>query len=136
MRSEQDFRTKEGLVPVGQRLTVEYIRDGKSRKAEMMIEALQVLPGERFDERLAGATFEQVPDGMSRRSGTRGVYISKLARGSRLWREGLEEGDIIIGINRKPVTDLRDFEQILRENNGRLLMQINRNGETGLAVLD
>jgi len=136
VRSEQDFRTKEGLVPVGQGLTVEYIRDGRSRKAEMMIEALQVLPGERFDERLAGATFEQVPDGMSRRSGTRGVYISKLARGSRLWREGLEEGDIIIGINRKPVTDLRDFEQILRENNGRLLMQINRNGETGLAVLD
>jgi serine protease DegQ len=134
--SEQDFRTKEGLFPVGQQLTVEYIRDGRTNQAEIVIEALQILLGEHLDERLAGASFEQVPDSRSRRSGTRGVFISKLARGSRLWREGLEEGDIITGINREAVSDLRDFEQKLRDNQGRLLLQINRNGQAGLAVLD
>ena len=136
VRSEQDFRTKEGLFPVGQSLSVEYIRDGRTRKAEMVIEALQVLEGEQLDKRLAGAAFERVPERFTSRSGTRGVLISKLARGSRLWREGLEEGDIITGINREAVTDLRDFEQKLRNNNGRLLLQINRNGEAGLAVLE
>jgi serine protease DegQ len=136
VRSEQDFRTKEGLFPIGQRLKVEFIRDGRISKADMMIEALQVLQGEDLDERLAGAAFERVPDGVSRRSGTRGVVITKLLRGSRLWREGLEEGDIITGINRQAVSDLRDFEQKLRDNQGRLMLQINRNGQAGLAVLD
>lgn len=136
VRSEQDFRTKEGLFPVGQLLVVEYIRDGRTRQAEMMIEALQALEGERLDERLAGAVFEQVPNGLSRRNGTRGVLISKLSRGSRLWREGIEEGDIITGLNREAIADLRDFEQKLRDSRGRLLLHIDRNGQAGFAVLE
>jgi len=136
VRNEQDFINSEGLMPIGKTLQVEYIRDGERSSMPVKIEAISVLLGERLNARLSGGTFTPIPERLNRRNGGDGIYLAKLEKGSRLWGEGLEVGDIVVGVNRQPVRSLREFEQLVKEIRGRLLLQIQRNGQTYRARLD
>jgi len=41
---------------------------------------------------------------------------------------GLQEGDVIQEVNRKPVASAQDFSQALRNSNGDSLLLVNRQG--------
>ena len=55
---------------------------------------------------LSGITVEPVASGM------KGVKVTKVDGGSPASRSGIQEGDVILEINRKAVKDVDDFQRL------------------------
>ncbi|MGL5366018.1 MAG: PDZ domain-containing protein, partial [Plesiomonas shigelloides] len=63
-----------------------------------------------------------------------GVQITKVAKGSPAARIGLQDGDIIIGINRQQVKNLGELRKILDSKPPVIAMNIQR-GDASLYIL-
>ncbi len=131
----QDFYIVEGQLPLGEKKSLSYLRDGKSRSTKLSATALPVLQGEELDNRLSSAVFEELPAKM-RAEQIRGVILTELDRQSRLARSGLRPGDIITGVNRQPIQGLSEFEELVQASRGPLLFQLRRNGGDYVARID
>ncbi len=131
----QDFYIVEGQLPIGEKQSLNYLRNGKARSARLSATELPILQGEELDPRLAGALFEELPAKM-RSEQLRGVILSTLDRESRLARSGLRPGDILTGVNRQAVQGLADFEELVQASRGPLLFQLRRNGGDYVARID
>jgi len=67
---------------------------------------------------------------------TKGVVLTGVAPGSGAAEAGLQRGDVILEVNRKPVTSVNQFDQYIRESNGKsTVLFINREGRTTYIVL-
>ena len=135
INSAQDFHNAEGRLALGESLRVEYLRDGKSHKTPLVIQSVPVLSGDELDRRLEGARFTELT-AKHKQQNISGVLLDELVPRSRLAREGLAEGDIIVGVNRKRVRNLVDFSRELEKTSGSILLQINRRGRTYIARID
>jgi len=131
----QDFYLVEGQLPIGEKQSLEYLRNGKARSARLSARELPVLQGGDLDRRLAGAVFEELPAKM-RSQQLRGVVLSVLDAQSRLARFGLRPGDLITGVNRQAVLGLADFDDLVQASRGPLLFQLRRNGGDYVARID
>ena len=131
----QDFHNAEGRLGLGESLQVEYLREGKSRNARMVIQSIPVLSGADFDYRLEGATFSGLTARHSQQN-LSGVLLDELDQRSRLAREGLVEGDIITGVNRQRVHSLDDFSGALEQTRSSILLQISRRGRAYIVRID
>jgi Do/DeqQ family serine protease len=130
-----EFHNYEGQFPVGDKVTVEYLRDGKARDARLTVQALRRLDGGELDPRLAGAYFEDLP--MKQRSERlRGVVLSELAPDSRLARRGLRPGDLVVGANESRVRDLGEFESVVGAVRGTLYLEVVRRGREYVVRVD
>ena len=135
VRSAQEFHNVEGQFPVGESLEIEYLRDQATKRTTINVEQVQALEGGRVDPRLAGATFEELPF-KDRSDGVGGVLISSLEPRSRLARQGLREGDIIMGSNRTRIRDLKEMQEVIPSLRGTLYLQIRRDGGDYIARID
>jgi len=64
-----------------------------------------------------------------------GVVISQLDPNSPAAQTGIQEGDVIESINRKPVRNVADFNRLAAEAKGQTLLRINRQGSGGYVVV-
>jgi Do/DeqQ family serine protease len=135
INSAQDFHNAEGGLALGESLQVEYLRDGKARKTPVVIQSIPMLNGGDIDRRLEGARFTELT-ARHKQQNISGVLLDELAPRSRLAREGLAEGDIIVGVNRQRVRSLLDFSRALESTRGSILLQISRSGRTYVARID
>jgi Do/DeqQ family serine protease len=135
VRGAQDFLNAEGQAPVGEPVPVAFLRDGRSRTAELVIEPAGELAGGDLDRRLAGAVFSELPPSL-RNLRLSGVLLASLERSSRLAYEGLRPGDVITAVNQERVANLVGFRQALRRARGPLLLQLRRDGEAYVARID
>ncbi len=135
VRSAQAFLNAEGQVPVGERVPLDYLREGRERDAVLVIEPPRVVEGGDLDRRLDGANFTELP-ARARAEGLTGVLISMLDEESRLAYEGLREGDLVNAVNRARVDDLDDLVSVVERAPGPLLLQIRRNGRAYVARID
>jgi len=123
--SAQDFHNVEGQLPIGKRAEVEFIRDKRPQGVSIDVEALKQLDGGSIDRRLAGAVFEDLP-AKARADRVRGVLLSELEQGSRLARQGLRPGDIIMGVNRSRVSSLAEFQEAVLLAGGQMILRLRR----------
>lgn len=131
----QDFYNAEGQLALGESLRVEYVREGKSRQASLVIQSVPVLNGAELDKRLKGARFTEL-NARHKQANASGVLLEELEPASRLAYEGLAEGDIITGVNRERVHNLVDFSRALGKTRGGILLQIRRRGRAYIARID
>jgi serine protease Do len=69
-------------------------------------------------------------------AGTRGVVITNVDQDSKAADAGLQRGDVIQEVNRKPVNSVADFRAAIREaGNEPILLLVNHGGQTGYSVL-
>ena len=121
----------EGLLPVGQPVKLEVLRDGARRTVTATLKALpKDIDGAQLDPRLAGATFTDLPE-RYRSQGLRGVILTKVAPGSRAARNELDSGDMVLGINRRAVSDMNDFRAQLAGKPDPLVLVVQRGGARG-----
>jgi len=135
INSAQDFYYAEGGLTLGESLELQFFREGKSRSAELVVQTVVAVEGGELNRRLAGAEFTEL-NVRHKQQGVSGVLLAELDPQSLLAKEGLAEGDIVIGLNRHRVHSLADFRTILESTPGSLLMQINRQGRAYIARID
>jgi serine protease DegQ len=131
----QDFHNAEGGLALGESLQVEYLREGKSREIQLVIQSVPEIIGADLDYRLEGAKFAGLTARLSQQN-LSGVLLDELDQASRLAREGLAEGDIITGVNRQRVHNLDDFSKALEPKRSSILLQISRRGRAYIVRID
>jgi Do/DeqQ family serine protease len=116
-----DLRNRVGLAPVGSDLEIEYLRDGANRTARLRVEAerTDAAMNDDLPPRLAGAIFQNAPES---------VLVASVQPGSPAAGAGLRAGDIIVAVNRKPVSSASELNQILRNTRGTLALDLVRGG--------
>lgn len=131
----QEFHLYEGQIPVGDRVRLEYLRDGRSKSASLEMSALDRLDGGELDHRLLGAVFEDIAL-KARSNRLSGVLLTELNPESRLARRGMRPGDVVTGANRIPVRDLDEFRKVVSDINGPLYLEIRRGRRDYVMRLD
>ncbi|WP_415001770.1 Do family serine endopeptidase [Arenimonas sp.] len=129
--SAQELHNIEGLLPVGQAVHLGVVRNGKPIVLNATLKAqAKEIDGGTLDPRLTGATFSELPE-RYRQQGLRGVVVSKVAANSRAARNDLDNGDLVLAINRRQVSDLNDFRAQLGAKPQRLALVLQRGGSRG-----
>lgn len=65
----------------------------------------------------------------------RGVVISELDPDSPAAQEGLQPGDVIQSINRRPINSAADFSRLASDATGKVLLLVNRQGNSQFVVI-
>ncbi|MGE5155008.1 MAG: Do family serine endopeptidase [Bdellovibrio bacteriovorus] len=105
-----DIRTRFGLLPVGAKVTLEVLRDGRTLtlKGEIADPYRGFVPGEQVAASLAGALLGEVRDG------TPAVQVGTVNQDSPARTSGLQEGDRILSVNGERVQGLTDLARLAR----------------------
>lgn len=128
------LRTVIGLLRVGEKVQLDILREGKPRTVSVAVgkDSEQAAAGAAVNPKLQGATF--VPTDESNVEGDiRGVVVAKIDPRSPAARTGLRQGDVIIGVNRRPVNSMDDFAK-LTAGKDELLLHLRR-GESALFLI-
>ncbi|MCH9697842.1 MAG: DegQ family serine endoprotease [Gammaproteobacteria bacterium] len=134
--SSANLRNAIGLKRVGEKVKIDVIRDGRTKTFKLTIrESNETVSQSNDAPLLQGAEFSEIPRQHPLYRRIDGVMISKLKRGSRIWRSGLEPGDIIVSANRQPVTSVKQLMTIARQARGELLLRIQRDNQSLFVVL-
>ena len=75
---------------------------------------------------LAGVSVDPLPSDMKGKA--EGVLVSEVTVGSLADTSGLEEGDIIVGVNQQPINSVKSFERMVEqvEQEPTVLVLLNR----------
>ena len=131
------LRSYVGLLRVGERVDFKLYRDGKLKNVSVTIgkdvEAPAVAASGDAVPRLAGASFAPVDDGARDTDVESGVIVKTVQPNSAAAKAGLRPNDIIIAVNRQPVTTVEELGK-LAAGKGQLLLQLRR-GQGALFLL-
>ncbi len=143
VQNASGVRNAIGLMQVGDRVALEVGRKGLLGTKERLTVTAQ-LAGEvattaRSDElknpRLSGATFENLPSESPAYGKVQGVMVREVERGSRAWANGLRPGDIILSVNQQPVSDLKEFFELVNKEDSALLLHVLRGNVAAYMVV-
>ncbi len=127
--SSTDLRNTIGLMREGSEVEIDLYRDGKKVSVEATIgsasnqSVASNAPTAAASNALSGAQLGDVPAG-----NVKGAYVVQVAPGSRAAANGLEAGDIITAVNRRPVSSAKEVQDILAQNTGALALDVMRDG--------
>ena len=134
-----DLRNKIGLRRSGSDVSIDIMRDGETITADLTIEALNNQGGRSFEESdvgaLAGATFAALERGMPGFQEVEGVAVVDVAFGSPAERAGLRPGDVVMAVNRRRVSTVRELTQALDTNRRAVALEVYRDGTFLFLVL-
>jgi Do/DeqQ family serine protease len=116
VRSSADFRNRVGLTPVGEEVEVRVLRGGQTVPLRIRIGepfATTSIPGEVVPQ-LAGARVADIERGMPMFGEVQGAIVTAVQAGSPAARSGLQPGDILYGVNRRRVRNVKELLVLLR----------------------
>lgn len=127
-----DLRNIVGLLRVGERVQLVFIREGKKQRVNAVVAAPKRdrIMGGKIDPRLKGAVLECFED----QDKHPGIILLSVKRGSVAWNTKLRPGDHILSVNRQMVNDFNALKQALRIQKHQMLLNILR-GEEELLIL-
>jgi Do/DeqQ family serine protease len=105
MRNSAELRNAIGMLHVGDKVDIGLLRDGKPRKVTATIAErgeTESAGAADINRGLDGAELTEAPDGG-------GVIVKSLQDGSNAAAAGLHANDVIVGVGRTPVTNLKSF---------------------------
>ena len=144
--TNSDLTNAVGLLPPGQKIKVEYLRDGKKNETEVKLSAYpdeQVASGDSDADKdeLGGLRLTKLTPAnvgkMHERfdfESDRGLLIVDIVAGSRAEEAGFRPGDVLLKINRKPLTSVEDLKKIYSKSK-KVLIQLERKGNYIFAAL-
>jgi len=141
----RDIRNAVGFVERGTRHNITYIRDGKTFTTKINVEQAPEEESALADNdpvndnsspasnSFHGASVTSIPEDMELSGGDKGVYIASVKPGSKAARAGLQKGDIIREVGRKPVGALAEFKRLTKDKKGVQALTVER-GRTQIFV--
>jgi Do/DeqQ family serine protease len=123
IHSFAELASKIATIGEGRTVKVGVYREGKVRtikvtlkgKAELQAQADKVHP------MLRGAVLES-----GERNGNKGVVVSSVEARSPAARVGLEEGDVIMQVNRQRINSIRDMSNLIEDIQGNIVLGVKR----------
>ncbi|MBF0428324.1 MAG: Do family serine endopeptidase [Magnetococcales bacterium] len=127
IRQATDLHNLAGFVPVGEKLTMKFIRDKQERAITVVMAKAETVQakGEEIDPRLKGAVFAMEVDDTEQPV----VKVVKVTQKSVAWRAGLRDADRILSVNRMLVADLAEMAKVVQSDERQLLLNIQRGDE-------
>jgi serine protease Do len=128
-------------TPVGKKVKVSIIRDGKRKVVIAETGELEDKPAENIPEKEKdnlGLTARQITPEMANMYGfteEEGVIISNVSPGSPAEDAGLRKGDIIKEINRKPIKILDEYYNAIKDRKSENMLMLIKRGRTSLWVV-
>ncbi|WP_296428385.1 DegQ family serine endoprotease [Yoonia sp.] len=124
-----DMRSQIGLKRLGRSIEIEIIRDGKTLTLEATLRRGAEVAAREGDlglGRLSGAEFRDLDPDDPLYGEVAGVVIMRVDPESRAARSGLEAGDVILAVNRVPVTSVAELHEQLDKIDSALALTIQR----------
>ncbi|UGB37699.1 DegQ family serine endoprotease [Frateuria soli] len=137
LHDSDELRNAEGLLPLGSQVTLKITRNGEPRQVQATLtpEKLASVDGATLDRRLAGVRLSELS--MAQRGqGVAGVAVTSVQHGSRADRLGLAEGDIVIGVNNRRVTSLRELSGLVAMQPRQLVLVVDSDGGVRYVPMD
>lgn len=121
------LRAEIGSMPVGSKITLGLLRDGKAvsvnlelqQSSQTQVDSASIFTG------IEGAE-------MSNRSGKdqKGIQVTEVKPGSPAFRIGLKKGDIIVGVNQQKVNNIAELRKIMDSKPSVMALNIVRGDST------
>jgi Do/DeqQ family serine protease len=124
MKNSGELRNAIGLLHVGDKVEVGLLRDGKPRKVSALIAErgeVESASAADINKGLDGAVFAE--------SDGNGVLVKSVQDGSAAAQSGLRANDVIVGVGRTTVTDLKSFREAAKGASV-LVIKVRRGSET------
>jgi serine protease Do/serine protease DegQ len=124
IRSAAELRRTIGMIRVGDKVELGLVRDGKPLKLTALVAekgALESRSAGGIHKSLEGAEFADAPAGG-------GVTVKSVQEGSPAAQTGLRANDLIVGIGRLPVANLKAFREASK-GSGLLLLNVRRGAQ-------
>ncbi len=129
------------MMPPDSSVNLKVLRNGGTRELTVKLGELAPPKGERASAEtpkagsgLEGVAVENLTPQVARRLGlpasAQGVVVTDISPASPVAGSGLREGDVIQEVNRKPVRNLSDYQQVTRDAGKEPLLLVNRHGNT------
>ncbi|MEW5694163.1 MAG: DegQ family serine endoprotease [Candidatus Hydrogenedentota bacterium] len=110
---------------IGERVEIEFIRDGKKKSVYVTIEkqpsdiqTSKLIPKGRAEDKNLGISVSNITDDLRKEysldPSEKGVVIIEIEAGGYADNSGLKAGDIIIEIDRNAIDDVKDFERVMK----------------------
>lgn len=131
-----EMRNRIGLTPIGEDVEISYFRDGRRRTVAVEIGKsgqLTLAGGDTFS-RLQGAEFRNMDASHPRYRDALGPVAARVEQGSPAWRNGIREGDIVIGVNRIRVRNVDQLADALDRSGATIALNVLR-GDTRIFVV-
>lgn len=119
------FRNKVAATPPNTIVKLKIVRDGKYKDIEVTTRAMDVLTINDISEEVSD-TLEKIGINVTsldseeakalKLNAESGVLISEVSEGSSAWRAGIQPGQVITNVNRKPVNNIEDFSKAIQES--------------------
>ena len=139
--SQRDLPTMVAFLPVGQKVEVVLLRNGKEMTVEVTLEEM-----EDEETAVAGGSSGEVQEGLGLTvrnitpeianklglKGTEGVVVTDVDQNGTAARAGIRRGDVILEVNRTKVTDFENLNRVLEKDKDSksILFLVNRGGRT------
>ena len=131
MKSSGELRNAIGMLHVGDKVDLGLLREGKPRKVTALIaerseEHTEVESPSAADihRGLDGADLADAPDGS-------GVVVIKVQEASAAAQAGIRANDVIVGVGRTPVSNMKSFSEAVKGASV-LVLKIRRGSDTFL----
>ncbi len=137
IHSAAQLRNAVGMLRIGEKISLEIIRDGRKLSVKARIAEPQEVRAETagLPEKLAGAVLGRIEPGHPLAGKVEGVEVIDVERDSPAARAGLRKGDIIISVNRRLVKSVEDVRRAAKKSKHGILLNIRRgNGALFLVI--
>jgi Do/DeqQ family serine protease len=124
MKDSAALRNGIGQLHVGDKVELGLLRDGKPRKVTALIAERgepESASADEISKGLEGADLIDAPDGG-------GVLVKSLQEGSPAAQGGLRANDVILGVGRNAISDLKSFREAAK-GAALLVLKVRRNGD-------
>lgn len=132
IRSFGELRANIATMGAGKTIKLSIIRDGKEQIVDVTLKQADLTETKAnvLHPALKGATLANTEPSEP----IQGVVIKKLDDKSPAAQAGLQEGDVIVGVNRTATTNLKDLSAAMKNKNGILALNIRR-GDASLYLV-
>ena len=128
-----DLRNRIGMLTLGTSVNVTVLRGGAKKDFKITIgkPKEQIVEAKAEDRpALQGATFSNTDPGDK----VKGVRVTNVERGSPA-AQNLKAGDVIVSVNRKPISNVDDFTAAMKASERQTALFIKRDGEDMLVIV-
>jgi len=126
------FRADIGTLPIGTKVTLGLLREGKPMNVDVTIEQSTQTSKIESGNIYTGIEGAELSNGAA--GDQNGVKVDEVKPGSTAARIGLKKGDVILGVNQQKVTNLGELRKILDTKPNVLALDIQR-GDTSIYLL-